>query len=137
MDDIRKLLAAGCQPGTVNCISPRQSADCFPILIDRAFIEITASRTDEPKKDPRRWHLIKLTETREIHAGGGDDAVTRYWNVTVAMARLTLSGGQKVTGPGTAPGVAILVPWPGWLRICSPAAFDTLTAPSIRNTPSA
>jgi hypothetical protein len=67
----------------------------------------------------------------------GDDAVTRYWNVTVAMARLTLSGGQKVTGPGTAPGVAILVPWPGWLRICSPAAFDTLTAPSIRNTPSA
>src|SRR5512133_2148152 len=53
-------------------------------------------------------------------------SVTRYWNVTVAMARLTLSGGQKVTGPGTAPGVAILVPWPGWLRICSPAAFDTL-----------
>src|SRR6266852_5288862 len=56
MDDIRKLLAAGCQPGTVNCISPRQSADCFPISIDRPFIENTASRTDEPKKDPRRWH---------------------------------------------------------------------------------
>jgi Tfp pilus assembly protein FimT len=58
----------------------------------------------------------------------GDHGVTRDWNLTVAMARSTLSGGQKVTGPGAAPGVAILVPWRGWLRICSPA--DTLTAPS-------
>src|SRR4029077_16975519 len=65
------------------------------------------------------------------------DWVTRYRNVTVATARLTLSCGQTVTGPGAEPGVAILVPWPGCLRICSPAAFDTLTAPSIRNTPSA
>jgi len=34
---------------------------------------------------------------------------TRYW-ITAAMARSTLSRGQKVTGPGAAPGVAILVP---------------------------
>ena len=40
-----------------------------------------------------------------------------------------MSCGQKVTGPGAEPGVAILVPWPGRLRICSPAAFDTLTTP--------
>jgi hypothetical protein len=33
-----------------------------------------------------------------------------YRNVTVAMARLTLSGAQTVTGPGAAPGAAILVP---------------------------
>src|ERR1700720_1820617 len=65
------------------------------------------------------------------------DWVSHYRNVTVATARLTLSCGQMVTGPGAEPGVAILVPWPGCRRICSPAAFDTLTAPSIRNTPSA
>ena len=75
---------------------------------------------------PRQFYLVQF----------GDDGVTRYWNVTAAMARLTLSGGQKVTGPGAAPGLAILVPWPGRFRICAPAAFDTRTAPSIRNTPS-
>src|SRR5262249_47147949 len=64
-------------------------------------------------------------------------SVSHYWNVTVAIARLTLSCGQKVIGPGAAPGLAILVPWPGRFRICTPAAFDTRTAPSIRNTPSA
>ena len=70
------------------------------------------------------WAIVKAFHMERFALFGvkfGDDAVTRYWNVTVAMARLTLSGGQKVTGPGTAPGVAILVPWPGWLRICSPA----------------
>src|SRR5215470_6804794 len=45
------------------------------------------------------------------------------------MARPTLSGGQNVTGPGAAPGAAMLVPWPGKLRICWPAPFDTLTDP--------
>ena len=44
--------------------------------------------------------------------------VARYRNVTVAMARPILSGGQKVTGPGAAPGAALLVPWPGKLRTC-------------------
>ena len=38
--------------GPSTCISPRQSAGCFPILIDRPFIENTASRTDKPEKDP-------------------------------------------------------------------------------------
>ena len=38
------------------------------------------------------------------------DGVTHYRNVTVATARLTLSCGQMVTGPGAEPGVAILVP---------------------------
>src|ERR1700722_6259893 len=42
-----------------------------------------------------------------------------------------------VTGPGAAPGAAILVPWPAWFSVCVPAAFDTLTAPSTSNTPSA
>jgi hypothetical protein len=65
------------------------------------------------------------------------DRFTRYRNVTVASARLTLAAGQKVTGPGAAPGAAILVPWPGWLRVCVPAAFDTITVPVVRNTPSA
>jgi|GEM_PF-1666667 hypothetical protein len=37
-------------------------------------------------------------------------AVAAYWNVTVASARLTLSGDHKVTGPGAAPDLAILVP---------------------------
>ena len=60
-----------------------------------------------------------------------------YGNVTVAMARLTLSCGQSVTGPGAAPGLAMLVPWPGRFRICAPAAFDTRTTPSTRSTPSA
>ena len=44
--------------------------------------------------------------------------VARYRNVTVTMARPILSGGQKVTGPGAAPGAAMLVPWPGQLRTC-------------------
>ena len=45
------------------------------------------------------------------HDGGATGPnVTRYRNVTAARARLTLSGGQKVTGPGAAPGAAILVP---------------------------
>ena len=44
--------------------------------------------------------------------------VARYRNVTVAMARPILSGGQKVTGPGAAQGAAMLVPWPGKLRTC-------------------
>ena len=71
------------------------------------------------------------------HARWDDEDGSRgYRNVTVAIARLTLSGGQKVTGPGAAPGVLILVPWPGRFRICWPAAFETLTTPSIRNTPS-
>ena len=56
--------------------------------------------------------------------------IRRYWNVTAAMARFTLSCGQRVIGPGGAPGLAILVPWPGRLRICAPAAFDTRTTPS-------
>jgi len=34
--------------GPSSCISPRQSAGCFPILIDRPFTENTASRTDKP-----------------------------------------------------------------------------------------
>jgi hypothetical protein len=59
-----------------------------------------------------------------------------YRNVTLAMARATLSAGHNVTAPGAAPGAAILVPCPGWLRSCWPAVFDTLTIPSIRNTPS-
>ena len=37
-------------------------------------------------------------------------AIAIYWNVTVAIARLTLSCGQTVTGPGAVPGVATLVP---------------------------
>ncbi len=36
-----------------------------------------------------------------------DDGVTRYWNVTVARARLTLSCGQKVTGIQCVPDAAI------------------------------
>jgi hypothetical protein len=64
-------------------------------------------------------------------------SVITYRNATVARARLTLSPGQMVTGPGAAPDRAILVPWPGRFRICTPAAFDTRTAPSIKNTPSA
>ena len=64
-------------------------------------------------------------------------AGSRYWNVTVARARFTLSCGQEVTRPGAAPGLAILVPWPGRFRICTPALFDTRTAPSTSNTPSA
>ena len=52
MDDISKLLAAGCQPGTVSLHLAQASAGCFPILINRPFTENTASRTDKPKKDP-------------------------------------------------------------------------------------
>src|SRR5277367_2611054 len=77
------------------------------------------------------------TAELQLNQDAGRIWVTRYRNVTVASARLTLSDGQRVTGPGAAPGAAILVPWPGWLRVCAPAAFDTVTAPSIRNTPSA
>jgi hypothetical protein len=42
------------------------------------------------------------------------DRVTHYRKVTVATARLTLSCGQMVTGPGAEPGVAILVQWQSW-----------------------
>jgi hypothetical protein len=119
-----------CAPGTTEMLSPARRSD-----YGRRFRQARFDRCLAP--------ILEL----EVHASPvcsasarsarPDVVVTRYWNVTVAMARLTLSGGQKVTGPGKAPGVAILVPWPGWLRICSAAAFDTLTAPSIRNTPSA
>src|SRR5580658_1760480 len=81
--------------------------------------------------------LTRRTERGAQPTDGLGAGVARYWNVTAARARLTLATGHTVTGPGGVPGAAILVPWPGWLRICSPAAFDTLTAPSIRSTPSA
>ncbi len=48
--------------GPSTCISPRQSAGCFPILIERPFIVNTVSRTDKRKRPPA--HMIKLTETR-------------------------------------------------------------------------
>ena len=57
---------------------------------------------------------LGLLQIERVEAFGEPAAtgriVTRYRNVTAARARLTLSGGQKVTGPGAAPGAAILVP---------------------------
>jgi hypothetical protein len=58
--------------------------------------------TAPAKADPRR-------AGRPV-AEGSIGCRNRYWNVTVAMARFTLSCGQKVTGPGAAPGAAIFVP---------------------------
>ena len=46
MEDIRKLLNAGCQPGTANCISLRPSAGCFRAAIRPRSIGNTVSRMD-------------------------------------------------------------------------------------------
>src|SRR5712671_4333158 len=44
------LPVASLVPST--CISPRQSAGCFPIWIERPSMENTASRTDKPEETP-------------------------------------------------------------------------------------
>src|SRR5262249_11810315 len=100
-----------------------------PMLQQRQKVLAKAPSTRDPKRTCAGVYAINRISSQI--------SVSHYWNVTVAIARLTLSCGQKVIGPGAAPGLAILVPWPGRFRICTPAAFDTRTAPSIRNTPSA
>ena len=57
MDDIRKLLAAGCQPGTVNLHLAQAKCRLFPDL-DRPTIYREYGLEDV--------HMIKLTETCEI-----------------------------------------------------------------------
>jgi hypothetical protein len=86
---------------------------------------------------PKRLSVTRAAANRSNACGFGAGSTTPYWKLMAASARLTFAGGHRVTGPGAAPGAAMLVPCPGRFRIRWPAAFDTLTAPSIRNTPSA
>ena len=62
MDDIRKLLGAGCEPETVALHLAQAKCRLFPILIGQPFIESTAlAETDESKIQPAPNTSIEVT----------------------------------------------------------------------------
>jgi hypothetical protein len=141
------ILDSGTEPNHRYTVDPPSvRAECsswtrrFDYVIARRSFSLWRSsceRVAAPPLLPTIWSVTRAAANRSNACGFGAGSMTPYWKLTAASARSTLGCGQRVTGPGAAPGPAILVPCPGRFRIRWPAAFDTVTAPSIRNTPRA